>query len=145
LPQSNVERLEALMPGPDTDMADLIRDDALFASIAETVEDLFHPDVVSVPAWQGSGLTYSGIDGFREMWLDWLEPWAGYRTRVDERFEKGDRVVVLVRDHGRRAETDVDVELISGSVWTFREGRISRVEFYRNREELREATGLTLT
>ena len=35
----------------------------------------------------GSGLTYSGIDGFREMWLDWLEPWAGYRTQVDEMFE----------------------------------------------------------
>jgi ketosteroid isomerase-like protein len=142
LPQSNAERLEALMPGPDTDMANLIRDDALFESIAETLGDLFHPDVVSVPAWRGSGLTYSGIEGFREMWLDWLEPWAGYRTQVDEMFEVGDRVVVLVRDHGRRADTDVDVELISGSVWTFRDGRIARVEFYRNREDLQEATGL---
>jgi ketosteroid isomerase-like protein len=27
-------------------------------------------------------------------------------------------------------------------VWTFRDGRIARVEFYANREELREATGL---
>ena len=139
---SNVERLEALMPAPDTDMAGLIRDDTLFASIADVFQDLFHPDVVSVPAWRGSGLTYSGIGGFREMWLDWLEPWAGYRTQVEEMFEMGDRVVVLVRDHGRRAETDVDVELISGSVWTFREGKIARVEFYRNRDELREANEL---
>jgi ketosteroid isomerase-like protein len=143
LPQSNAERLEALMPGPDTDMANLIRDDALFASIAGTLEDLFHPDVVSVPAWRGSGLTYSGIEGFREMWLDWLEPWAGYRTQVDEMFEVGDRVVVLVRDHGRRADTNLDVALISGSVWTFREGRIARVEFYRNRDELRDAMTAT--
>ena len=50
--------------------------------------------------------------------------------------------MVLVRDHGRRAETDVDVELISGSVWTFRDGKIARVEFYRNRDELREANEL---
>jgi ketosteroid isomerase-like protein len=139
---SNVERLEALMPGPDTDMVGLIRDDTLFASLADVFRDLFHPDVVSVPAWQGSGLTYSGLGGFREMWLDWLEPWAGYRTQVEEMFEMGDRVVVLVRDHGRRVETDVDVELISGSVWTFRDGKIARVEFYRNRDELREANEL---
>ena len=37
---------------------------------------------------------------------------------------------------------DVEVELISGSVWIFRDGRIARVEFYANREDLREATGL---
>jgi ketosteroid isomerase-like protein len=37
---------------------------------------------------------------------------------------------------------DAEVELISGSVWTFRDGRIARVEFYANREELRAATGL---
>jgi ketosteroid isomerase-like protein len=32
--------------------------------------------------------------------------------------------------------------LISGSVWTVRDRKITRVEFYGNREELREATGL---
>jgi ketosteroid isomerase-like protein len=142
LPQSNAERLEALMPGPDTDMATLIRDDTLFASLAETFEDLFHPDVVSVPAWRGSGLTYLGIDGFREMWLDWLEPWASYHVQVDEMFDVGDSVVVLVRDRARRHGMDVEVELVSGSLWTFGEGKIVRVEFYANREELREAVGL---
>ena len=57
-------------------------------------------------------------------------------------FEVGDRVVVLVRDRARRPGMDVEVELISGSVWTFRDGKVARVEFYANREELREATGL---
>jgi ketosteroid isomerase-like protein len=141
--RSNVELLEEMLPGAETDVARLFRDDSLFTATAEAFEDLFHPDVESVPAWRGPGApTYSGIDGFREMWIDWLEPWVGYRTQVDEMLEMGDRVVVLVRDRGRRDETDVDVELISGSVWTFRDGRIARVEFYRNREELREATGL---
>jgi ketosteroid isomerase-like protein len=37
---------------------------------------------------------------------------------------------------------DAEVELISGSVWSFRDGKIARVEFYANREELRAATGL---
>jgi ketosteroid isomerase-like protein len=76
------------------------------------------------------------------MWIDWLEPWATYRVQVDEMIEVGDGVVVLVRDRGRRHGMDVEVELISGSVWTFRDGKIARVEFYANREELRRATGL---
>jgi ketosteroid isomerase-like protein len=143
--RSNVELLEEMLPGADTDVARLFRDDSLFTATAKALEDRFHPDVESVPAWRGPGApTYKGIDGFREMWIDWLEPWVGYRTQVDEMLEMGDRVVVLVRDRGRRDETDVDVELISGSVWTFRDGRIARVEFYRNREELREAAGLEL-
>jgi ketosteroid isomerase-like protein len=138
----NIELLEATLPGPDTDVASLFRDEALFASAAVALEGLLHPDVVSVPAWRGPGITYSGIDGFREMWVDWLEPWATYKVKVDEMIEAGDSVVVLVRDRGRRHDTDAEVELISGSVWTFRDGKIARVAFYANREELREATGL---
>jgi ketosteroid isomerase-like protein len=76
------------------------------------------------------------------MWIDWLEPWATYYVQVDEMIEAGDSVVVLVRDRARRHDMDVEVELISGSVWTFRDGKVARVEFHANREELREATGL---
>jgi len=54
----------------------------------------------------------------------------------------GDSVVVLVRDRARRHGMDVEVELISGSLWTFANGKIVRVQFYANREELREAVGL---
>jgi ketosteroid isomerase-like protein len=140
--QRNVTLLEAILPGPDTDVANLFRDESLFVSTADALGHLFHPDVECVPAWRGPGTTYSGIDGFREMWIDWLAPWATYRVQVDEMIEVGDGVVVLVRDRGRRHGMDVEVELISGSVWTFRDGKIARVEFYANREELRRATGL---
>jgi ketosteroid isomerase-like protein len=138
----NVELLEAMLPGPDVDVVNLFRDEILFASTAEALAELFHPDVESVPAWRGAGTHYSGIDGFREMWIDWLEPWVTYRVQVEEMIEAGDRVVVLVRDRARRHGMEAEVELISGSVWTFRDGRIARVEFHANREELREATGL---
>jgi ketosteroid isomerase-like protein len=138
----NVELLQAMMPGPDTDVANLFRDDSRFASTVDVLGDLFDPEVESVPAWRGAGTTYSGIDGFREMWLDWLEPWVTYRVQVDEMIEMGDSVVVLVRDRGRRRGTDVEVELISGSVWTFSDGRITRVVFYANRQDIQEATGL---
>jgi ketosteroid isomerase-like protein len=130
------------LPDPGTDVAQLFRDEARFASAVEAVVELFDPAMKSVPAWRGAGATYTGIHGFREMWLDWLEPWASYHVQVDEMIELGDSVVVLVRDRGLRHGMNVEVELISGSLWTFGDGRIVRVEFYANREDLREAVGL---
>ena len=130
------------MPDPGTDVALLFRDEDWFASTAEAVAGVFDPAVESVPAWRGAGTTYAGIDGFREMWLDWLEPWASYHVQVDEMIELGDSVVVFVRDRALRHGMEVEVELISGSLWTFRRGMIVRVEFYANRSELREAVGL---
>jgi hypothetical protein len=141
VPEPNVDLLRALLPDPGTDVTQLFRDEDWFAATAEAVAELFDPAVESVPAWRGAGTTYSGIDGFREMWLDWLEPWASYHVQV-EMFEVGDSVVVLVRNRARRHGMDVEVELISGSLWTFGNGKIVRVQFYANREELREAVGL---
>jgi ketosteroid isomerase-like protein len=142
VPQPNVDLLRALLPDPGTDVALLFRDEDWFASTAEAVAGAFDPAVESVPAWRGAGTTYAGIDGFREMWLDWLEPWASYHVQVDEMIELGDSVVVFVRDRALRHGMEVEVELISGSLWTFRRGKIRRVEFYANRAELREAVGL---
>jgi ketosteroid isomerase-like protein len=140
--QDNVDLLKSFLPGSETDLVGLFRDEGVFASIRGALADRVHADVECVPAWRGAGAVYSGFDGFREMWLDWLEPWASYRTQLDEIIDAGDRVVVLVRDRARRHDTDVEVELISGSVWTFRDRKIARVEFYANREELADATGL---
>ena len=141
MPEPNVDLLKALLPDPGTEVTELFRDEAWFAATAKAAAELFDPAVESVPAWRGAGTTYSGIDGFREMWLDWLEPWASYHVQVDEMFVEGDSVVVLVRDRARRHGMDVEVELISGSVWTFGDGKIVRVQFYANREELRAAVG----
>jgi ketosteroid isomerase-like protein len=140
---SNLELLKGMLPSPDTDVANLLRDERLFTSTSEALGGLFQPDVVSVPAWRGGGITYSGVEGFREMWLDWLQPWASYHVQVEEMIEAGESIVVLVRDRARRQDMDVEVELISGSVWKFRDGKIARVEFYANREELKEATSLS--
>jgi hypothetical protein len=140
--RENVELLGSLLPDPGTDIAALFRDDGLFAAAAEGLEGFLHPDVESVPAWRGGRTSYSGIGGFREMWLDWLEPWEAYYVQVDEMVELGESVAVLVRDRARRHDMDAEVELVSGSVWTFRTGKIARVEFYANREDLRAATGL---
>jgi hypothetical protein len=139
--KENVELIRALIPSPDTDMAALYRDESLFEQTRAAVETLIDPEVEAVAVWQG-GATYKGIEGFRQMWLDWLEPWATYRSSADELIDAGDRVVVLVRDRARRDDTDAEVELISGSVWEVRDGKIVRVQFCGNRDEALHCAGL---
>jgi hypothetical protein len=139
--QENVDAVRALIPPPGTDITPLLRDDSLFDATAEALASVLHSELESVAVWQG-GTTYSGVEGFREMWLDWLQPYAAYYTQVDEMIDVGDRVVVLVRDRGRLRNTESEVDLLAGSVWKLREGRIVRIEFCGNRKQARETAGL---
>ena len=81
----------------------------------------------------------------REVWADWLAPWESYRTEIEELRGAGDRVLALVRDFGRRPDMDAEIELVTGTVWTVREGKVTRVEFFANRADSArafEAAGL---
>jgi ketosteroid isomerase-like protein len=141
--RENVELVRTLIPPAETDIASLLRDDSLFEQTRAAVEPLVDPDVKSVAMWQpGAERTYVGIDGFRKLWLDWLEPWATYQVGVTELIDSGDRVIALIHDRARRHDVAGEVEISAGSVWTIRDGRVVSVEF-RSREEALEAAGLS--
>jgi hypothetical protein len=141
--QENVEVVRSLLPPSDLDLAALFRDQGRFEQLVRALEPFIDPQVEAVAVWQGgSANTYVGIDGFKDMWLDWLEPWSTYHTRVEDLIDAGDRVVVLVRDRARRHDTDAEVELMAGSVWEVRDGKIVRVEFCGNQKEALEVAGL---
>jgi hypothetical protein len=86
-------------------------------------------------------LASDGIDGLREVWLDWLSPWETYRTEIEEARDLGDRVLLLVHDFGRRTGSTQEVALNGASVWTVRDGTIVRAEFHSDRTTALEAVG----
>ncbi len=139
--RENVELVLRLVPPPATDIAPLIRDENLFKAATDAATDLIHPQLVSVARWENAK-AYAGVTGFREMWRDWLEPWAEYHVEIEKAIDAGDRVVLLIRDRGRRRDVDAEVELVSASVWELREGKIAKVTFYIDRAEALEAVGL---
>jgi hypothetical protein len=138
--EENVQLVRTLIPPPDVDVASLIRDDSLFEQARVGFEPFVDPDVEAVAMWLPAARTYAGIDGFRRMWLDWLEPWATYSVGVDELIDAGDRVVALIRDRARRHDVDAEIEIRAGSVWTIGNGRVVKVEFC-TREDALEAAG----
>jgi len=135
--------IRALLPPPEVDLAQVVRDDDAFTASVAAAGDLLDPGLESAAFWLGGGRSYRGVEGFRRMWLDWLEPWETYHAQVEAIHEEDDRVIVLIRDRGRHPGSDAEVELLAGSVWTVRAGKVTRVELYANREELFEASGFS--
>jgi hypothetical protein len=140
--RQNVELVRALHPQPGTDIALLFRDEDGFARLRESLSPLLTDDFQSVMAFPG-GSTYAGLEGLRKNWVDWLEPWATYRTTIDELIDAGEHVVVFFRDHGRRVDMETEVEIIGATIWTIRGGKLAQIKSYAGRAEALEAAGLS--
>jgi ketosteroid isomerase-like protein len=138
-----VRRVFVEVPVDGADVAPLVRDDATWTRRRAELEAIFEPDCAVAWIAQGERLIEAtGLDDSRQGWLDWLEPWETYHAQVERIIPAGDKVLVLVRLHGRMAGTQNEVEMISASVYLLREGKVARVEHYANRAEALVAVGL---
>jgi hypothetical protein len=140
--QENVELVQHLLPSPGVDLALLVRNEDLIAGYMEQASPYIHPRFECVADWGGDRSIYHGLDGLRAMFLDWLTPWTTYRSEAEGIKDLGDCVLVLVRDFGRRADTQLEIRVMGASVWRFREEKIARAEFYARRPDALEAVGL---
>jgi ketosteroid isomerase-like protein len=143
--QENVEVVRQLLaPFEQGDIGPLFRDEATWATMTAGAAPFFTPDFECVFVRDDVGrAAYRGLEGLRAAWLDWLSPWASYRPGVEDVIDAGeDRVLVLTRDHARPKGADAEVYFSGAPVWTVRNRKIARIEFYWNRAEGRLAAGL---
>jgi ketosteroid isomerase-like protein len=140
--EENVELVRRLQVAPDMDLVALFRDDAMTESLIETVAPLFDPGFECVLVLPGAR-EHTGLPGLRTAWLEWLEPWESYRVEIEDVIDAGDAAVVLTRDYGRRPGMEAEVRLLGAAVWTVRDGKIVRAEFYGDRTAALEAAGLS--
>jgi ketosteroid isomerase-like protein len=140
--QESVELVMGLQRTPDDDFAQLIRDDEMWAQLAEAVAPFVHAEAETARPGLPGGRTYTGLDGFRESWLDWLAPYAEYRTEVEEAIDCGERVLLLQSSSGRLEGSTKEVKLAPAVVYTVRDGKIARFEPYADRAEALKAVGL---
>ena len=88
--------------------------------------------------------SYAGLDGLRAAWLDWLSPWESYRAEIEDVIDAGGgRVLVRTRDFARPNGASREVYFNGATVWSLRDGRVARIEFYWNPEEALAAVGRT--
>jgi ketosteroid isomerase-like protein len=92
-------------------------------------------------AGEGGGI-YRGHEGLRRFFREWHEAWEQIEYDYDELIDAGsDQVISVVTRHGRGRSSGAEVELPVALVWTVREGRVTRVVWFRSRDEALEAAG----
>ena len=128
---------------PGVDFAQVTRDADLSAHLAQAFAPFFHEDFEGVfTNLLGGGETFKGLDEMRTAWLDWLTPWESYRIELDQGLDCGDGVVTFYDVFASPAGSTREVKLSGADVWTVREGKIARIEFFSHRSEALKAVGL---
>jgi ketosteroid isomerase-like protein len=141
--QENVELVMSLQLAPDADLVQLIREDEMWGQLVEAVRPFVHADAETYRPGVPGGKVYIGLEGFRESWLDWLAPYAEYRTEVEEAIDCGERVLLLQSSAGRLTGSSKEVKLAPAVVYTVRDGKIARFEPYADRAAALKAVGLS--
>jgi uncharacterized protein len=105
--------------------------------------ELYDPEVVFVqgPGFPESG-AYHGREGIRTYMRTFLETWTRLTLQADDFLEAGDTVVAEVIQRGSGRGSAAPGEFRYFHVWSFRGGKVIRLEVIRNREDALEAAGL---
>ena len=128
------ENVEVVRRGWDAYMrGDLAGALEAFASDVITVRDATLPDFA----------TYEGPEGALQSLLEWSESFDDFEQTPLEYIDAGDRVLSRVRQSGRGASSGVPVTVDVWMVFTFRDGKIVRYEFFADEGAARKAAGLS--
>jgi ketosteroid isomerase-like protein len=103
----------------------------------------YDPDVElhEWPAAPGAR-TYRGRDGVRAALDSWLEVWEWMRVEIEDLIETGDRVLVILFQRAKGRGSEIEVQTRTFNVYTFRDGKVSRIQLFTEREPALEAAGL---
>ena len=85
---------------------------------------------------------YHGHEGMFRWQADWESSWESWRWEPEEFVAAGDRVVAVLRVHAKGRESGAEIERLDGAVWTMRNGKGTRLDYYGSKAEALEAVGL---
>jgi ketosteroid isomerase-like protein len=103
--------------------------------LAEDVEWVNPPEAVEPGTRQGA-------DSFNKAISNVFAAWDDVRFDTERVIDNGDEVVALGQLHGRVHGPGMEVDSPHGEIWTFRDGRVTRMEWFNTHRETMEAAGL---
>ena len=104
--------------------------------------DRYDPAAVLVqhPGFPEAG-TYEGLEGFADYMHTFLDAWEKVTIEAVELTEVGDAVVAEVAQRGIGQGSGAVTDFGYFQVWTFRDGKVVRLEVIREREAAFNAAG----
>jgi len=106
--------------------------------------DMLHPEIewhTYIVPGPGGG-TYHGHDGVRELWSDAKRVFGGFKNIPEQIRETRDQIVAFVRVEGVGTQSGVPVEARIAHLYSFRDGKVIRIESFENRDEALRAAGI---
>jgi ketosteroid isomerase-like protein len=85
---------------------------------------------------------YRGHAGFTRWVEDWGEGWPVISWQPQEFIDAGDEVVAFILVKARARGSSIDLERQDGIVYTVRDGKIVRLDYFNSRQQALEAVGL---
>jgi ketosteroid isomerase-like protein len=105
--------------------------------------EVMDPEVEYVnPAAAVEPGTRRGLEEFQGSIEKVFEGWAVWQMEPEEITAVGDQVAVAVRYRARGRASGVEVEGSESALWTLRDGKIVRYEWFQGPAEALEAAGL---
>ncbi len=106
--------------------------------------DLYDPLVVLV---QGTGFpeagAYLGLEGIADYMRTFLEAWQRVTIEAEDLVDGGDSVVAAVVQRGIGKGSGASTEFRYFQVWSFRGGKVIRIEILRDRSAAFDAAGIS--
>lgn len=84
---------------------------------------------------------YRGNEGVVRWLGDFEQSWDSYAMDLQDVVDAGDRVMSLFRIHAVGAGSGVPVERGDAMIWTFRDEKLVRLEYFNDQRKAREALG----
>ena len=86
--------------------------------------------------------SYRGAEGVRTALDNWFESWEWMRVEIEDIFDIQDHVLVTLHQRARGKNSEAEVEIRSFNVYTFRDGKVTGIRLFLERESALAAAGL---
>ena len=86
--------------------------------------------------------SYRGAEGVRTALDNWFESWEWMRVEIEDIFDVQDHVLVTLHQRARGKNSEAEVEIRSFNVYTFRDGKVTGIRLFLERERALEAAGI---
>jgi ketosteroid isomerase-like protein len=114
-----------------------------FSRTGEVLREIYDSDAEWMAAREDpDAATPRGLEAIRGYFAQWSGMFEGIELRAEELIDVGDKVFTWIRFSGTGITSGAPVEMEQAQIWTFRDGKVVRVEEYFDRVEALEAAGL---
>jgi ketosteroid isomerase-like protein len=128
---------------PPSENVDIVRRcfEAYRASGLDATRSFLHPDfeLDQVPGTIFSG-TYGTYEAARSI-TEFQSAFHDFGVEPREFIDRGDRVIAVIEEHGRPSGSDAALRQTMFGVFTLRDGKIARLQLFRDRPEAMRAAG----